>query len=106
MSSSKVESTTATVTTNLHRCEIIANQSVEDDIIEQLETTISDFEYTIDENLYGRGRSSRKLGNSVWPEMNFVLTAYVTEDDAELVRTCINQIKEKFPHEGINLFVL
>lgn len=106
LSFSKDEATTSTVITKLCRCEIIANQSVEDDIIELLETTIPDFEYTIDENLCGRGRSSRKLGNSVWPEMNFVLTAYVTEDDAELVRTCINQIKEKFPHEGINLFVL
>lgn len=92
--------------TTLRRCEIIANQSVEDDIIEALESTIPDLEYTIDENLYGRGRKSRKLGNSVWPEMNFVLTAYVNEDDTELVRTCINQIKEKFPHEGINLFVI
>lgn len=52
-------------TSNLHRCEIIANQSIEDDIIELLETTIPDFEYTIDENLYGRGKKSRKLGNNI-----------------------------------------
>lgn len=91
---------------NLCRCEIIANQSVEDDITELLESTIPEFEYTIDENLYGRGRKTRKLGNSVWPEMNFVLTAYVSKGNAEIVETCINQIKQKFPREGINLFVM
>lgn len=92
--------------TALRRCEIIANQSVEDDIIELLEKTIPDFEYTIDENLYGRGKSSRKLGNSVWPEMNFVLTAYISSDFEASVRDCVNQVKQKFPHEGINLFVI
>lgn len=97
---------TVPVTTTLRRCEIIANQSVEEDIIELLETVIPSFEYTIDENLYGRGRSSRKLGNSVWPEMNFVLTAYIHNDGVEKVERCVNQIKGKFPQEGINLFVI
>lgn len=90
----------------MYRCEIIANQSVEEDIIDSLETSIAGFEYTVDENLYGRGRSSRKLGNSVWPEMNFVLTAYVTESSAEMVRQCVDRVKAKFPREGINLFVI
>ena len=90
----------------LLRCEIIANQSVEDDIIELLEDSIPDFEYTIDENLYGRGKKSRKLGNSVWPEMNFVLTAYIVADAVQTVRDCVNQVKQKFPNEGINLFVI
>lgn len=90
----------------IYRCEIIANQSVEEDIIDSLETSIAGFEYTIDENLYGRGRSSRKLGNSVWPEMNFVLTAYVNEDSTEMVKRCVDRVKEKFPREGINLFVI
>ena len=90
----------------LRRCEIIANQSVEDDIIELLESTIQDFEYTVDENLYGRGRKSRKLGNNVWPEMNFVLTAYVNSAEVQFVRGYVEQIKQKFPNEGINLFVI
>ena len=91
---------------NLRRCEIIANQSVEDDIIEILETEIPDFEYTIDENLSGRGRTSRKLGNSVWPEMNFVLTTYTDEETVLIVEKCVNHVKEKFPKEGINLFII
>ena len=90
----------------IRRCEIIANQSVEDDIIELLEASIPDFEYTIDENLYGRGKHSRKLGNSVWPEMNFVITAYISDEYVATVKKCIGCIKERFPREGINLFVI
>ena len=89
----------------LFRCEIIANQSVEDDIIEILEETIPEFEYTIDENLYGRGKKARKLGNSVWPEMNFVLTAYVIRENAITLQKCVNDVKKKFPREGIRFFV-
>ena len=92
--------------TVLRRCEIIANQSVEDDIIEILEKTIPDFEYTIDENLFGKGKNSRKLGDSVWPEMNFVMIAYIDEKSVAVVHECVNQIKMKFPKEGINLFIL
>ena len=90
----------------LRRCDIIANQSVEDDIIEILEKNITDFEYTIDENLFGKGKKSRKLGDSVWPEMNFVMIAYIDEKSVTVVHECVNQIKMKFPKEGINLFIL
>ncbi len=90
----------------LCRCEIIANQSVQDDIIEVLENAIPDFEYTIEENLFGKGRKSRKLGNSVWPEMNFAMIAYVDESKIATVEFCVERIKQKFPREGINLFVL
>lgn len=90
--------------TKLIRCEIIANQSVEEDIVECLESTIPDFEYTIDENLYGRGKHSRKLGNSVWPELNFVMTAYIDASYEKIISDCIGKIKRKFPNEGINLF--
>ena len=92
--------------TLLRRCEIIANQSVEEDIIEILENAIPDFEYTIDENLSGRGKHSRKLGDSIWPEMNFVMIAYIDEKSVAIVQECVNQIKTKFPKEGINLFVI
>ena len=90
----------------LCRCEIIANQSVEDDIIDILEKSIPDFEYTIDENLCGKGKKTRKLGDSVWPEMNFVMIAYINSEITETLSYCVNQIKEKFPNEGINLFII
>ena len=89
-----------------YKAEIISNQSVEDDIIEQLEQEIPGLEYTVLPEVQGRGKNTKKLGDTVWPEMNFVLTAYVTESSAEMVRQCVDRVKAKFPREGINLFVI
>lgn len=87
-----------------YRAEIISNQSVMDDIIEQLENDISDVEYTIIENAQGKGISSKKLGNTVWPEMNFVLYAYVNLENAKKIKEIVENLKKKFPREGISCF--
>nr|MCR5724316.1 efflux RND transporter permease subunit [Treponema sp.] len=86
------------------RCEIIANQSVEEEIISLLEEKIAGFQYSLIEQTFGRGLSARKLGSSVWPEMNFILTAYVTEDELAVVKNCVDSVKARFTAEGIQLF--
>lgn len=86
------------------RIEIIANQSVEEDIIEILETSIPAIEYTLEENVFGKGRSARKLGSTVWPEMNFRLTIYTTQTDSKAIQKRIQEIKTKFAGEGISIF--
>lgn len=87
-----------------YRAEIICNQSVMDDIIECLEAEISDFEYTIIENVHGSGRSTKKLGNTVWPEMNFIIFAYTNLENAKKIKEIVEQLKVKFPREGMNCF--
>lgn len=88
------------------RIEIIANQSVYSELINDLEECLPDFLYSVVPLITGKGKSSYKLGDSTWPETNFMLIAYA--DDA--VETKVNQIvryvKLKFPTEGIKLFVL
>ena len=56
-----------------YRVEIICNQSIQDDVIELLEQEIQNIQYTVIENVNGKGLSSKKLGNTTWPEMNFLL---------------------------------
>lgn len=87
-----------------YRAEIICNQSVMDDIIESIETEISDVEYTIIENAQGSGLSSKKLGNTVWPEMNFILFAYTNLDGAMKIKSIMEELKKKFPREGMSWF--
>lgn len=89
---------------NCIRVEIIANQSVQEDIIETLEKEISGIEYTLEENIFGKGKLSRKLGNSVWPEMNFRLTIYCSSENSQIIRNSVEQIKDKFKGEGISIF--
>ncbi len=90
----------------MYRIEIISNQSVQDDIITELETNIPDVLYTILPLAYGRGKDSRKLGTTTWPETNFVMVSYVQDSEVPIVKAVIKAIKKKFPREGIKLFII
>ncbi|MCR5605542.1 MAG: hypothetical protein K6F69_01825 [Treponema sp.] len=90
----------------MYRAEIIANQSIEDDLIETLEQTIPDILYTIVPLVHGRGKDSRKLGTSTWPETNFLIFTYVEDKDIEKIKAVVKAVKKKFKSEGIKLFIL
>jgi hypothetical protein len=88
----------------MYRAEIVSNQSVQDDITERLEKEIPDIQYTVIPEVHGKGIRTKKLGDVVWPEMNFILFAYIEDGDAKKVKDVIAQVKERFPNEGISLF--
>lgn len=88
------------------RCEIIANQSVQEEIINLLEEHIPEVLYTIIPMVVGRGKNSYKLGNASWPETNFVLISYVEDEQVKIVQAIIKAVKEKFVGEGIKLFLV
>lgn len=87
-----------------YRVELISNQSIMEDIIELLEKSISGIQYTIVENAQGKGLSSKKLGNTVWPEMNFILFVYTDLENAKKIKEMVQMLKEKYPREGISCF--
>lgn len=86
------------------RVEIIGNQSIEEDIIELLEKRVSSIEYTLEENIFGKGKTSRKLGSTIWPEMNFRLTVYTSKECSEEIKLCTDEIKQRFSNEGLSVF--
>ena len=88
------------------RIEIIANQSVEEEIIKNLEAVMPDFCYSLLPLIYGRGKESYKLGTTTWPETNFILLAYCDDKKEDDIKTVIEYEKKKFPNEGIKIFVL
>ena len=90
----------------MQRVEIISNKSVEDDITQALEEYVPNILYTKFPLVYGRVGNDRKLGNTTWPEKNFVLVSYVEDEDFPKVRSVIKAIKQKFPGEGIKLFAI
>ena len=90
----------------LYRCEIVANNSVQDDIVEVLETACPDILYTILPSVHGRGKNDRKLQTATWPETNFVLFAYVPKDDIPAIKKAVRAVKETFHGEGIKLFIM
>ena len=88
------------------RFEIIANRSVQDDILEGLEAAIPQFLYSVVPVVHGRGSGTRKLGTATWPEENFLLIAYVDDEQAKILRKVVSATKARFPTEGIKLFEL
>jgi len=90
----------------MKRMELIANRSVESEIIEALEENIVDFFYTMLPQIQGRGKTKYRLGTPTWPEMNFLLISYLGDEDAVRAQEAIRGVKEKFPREGIKFFVM
>lgn len=85
---------------------IIANQSVQEDIIEVLEQVMSDIKYAIVSPVTGKGKEDYKLGNTTWPEINFMLITYLDQEHLELIQTSVAYLKKRFPREGIKMFVV
>lgn len=88
----------------VYRAEIISNQSVQDDIIELMEQELPGIQYTIIPDVMGTGGSTKKLGDSTWPEMNFLFFVYTNLEGARKIKSIIKAIKQKFPKEGISVF--
>lgn len=88
------------------RIEIIANQSVQEEIVTNLEQAIPSFLYTVLPLAQGRGKNSYKLGTVTWPETNFLLLSYGDDSIEKKVCHVIRYVKLKFPSEGIKLFIM
>ncbi|MCL2068196.1 MAG: hypothetical protein FWG99_12130 [Treponema sp.] len=88
------------------RIEIIANHSVEENILEALAREEAGKFYTKYSNIFGVGSAGPRMGDAVWPEENFALVIWCEEDEAFGVKRAVDKVKEKFPGEGIKLFGL
>jgi nitrogen regulatory protein PII len=85
----------------MKRLELIANQSVKDELLEALENALPDIEYTLLPIVQGKGRQKRKEGTRTWPETNFLLISYMGEEDAVKAAAAIVEVRKHFPDEGI-----
>ena len=88
------------------RCEIIANQSVQDEIVSLMEEHIPGVLYTIIPTVVGRGKNSYKMGIGTWPETNFILVSYIEDENVAMMKAIIKAVKERFTGEGIKLFLV
>lgn len=88
------------------RCEIIANQSVQEEIVTLMEEHIPGILYTIIPTVVGRGKKSYKMGSATWPETNFILVSYVEDGNVRTMKAIVSAVKEKFAGEGIKLFLV
>jgi hypothetical protein len=88
----------------MYRIEIIANRSVEENLLEALKDEGAGKFYTKFPNVLGVGSSGPRMGDAIWPEENFALVVWCEEEEARSIARAVAQVKEHFPGEGIRLF--
>lgn len=86
------------------RIEIIANHSVEENILEAFQHEKAAAYYTRFPGVFGIGNSGPRMGDAVWPEENFVIVVWCEEAEAERIERAVDSVKKYFPDEGIKLF--
>ena len=88
------------------RIEIIANQSVEENILDALKHEGVGKYYTKYPNIFGVGSSGPRMGDAVWPEENFAMVIWCEEEEARGIEQAMAYIKKRFPEEGVKVFGL
>ena len=86
------------------RVEIIANHSVEENILEELKSEGVAKHYTKYPGILGVGRSGHRMGDAIWPEENFAMVIWCEREEAHHIEIAIQRVKEQFPDEGIKIF--
>ncbi|MBQ3922217.1 MAG: hypothetical protein II707_02890 [Spirochaetales bacterium] len=88
----------------MKKLEIIANRAVKEDLFDRFRQFDAHPHYTMIPIVHGEGSSSPKMGDSVWPEENFMLIIYCDEALAEKIIKAVKDLKLDFPDEGIKMF--
>ena len=88
------------------RLEIVANHSVEENILDALKDSGVGKYYTKYPGIIGVGTSGPRMGDAIWPEENFAMIIWCDEEEARLIEQAVDGVKKHFPDEGIKLFGL
>ncbi|MDR3116082.1 MAG: hypothetical protein LBU25_11260 [Treponema sp.] len=86
------------------RIEIVANHSVEDNIMEALKHEGVGKFYTKYPSVFGVGSRGPRMGDAIWPEENFALVIWCEEEEARGIERAVQAVKKSFPDEGIKCF--
>jgi len=90
----------------MKRLELIANQSVQEDVVKAFEAGVPGLRYTIIPVAHGRGPEDWKQGTTVWPEENFVLFTYQPDEVVATLVGLVDGLKAQFPREGITVWTM
>ena len=89
----------------LKRVELIFSAAVDEDFMDGFKKGKIGAHFTKISGVTGAGFSNPKLGDSVWPQLNEMIIVYCSKDEAEKIIKLAEQIREKYPMEGIACFL-
>ncbi|GHV71555.1 hypothetical protein AGMMS49928_23880 [Spirochaetia bacterium] len=90
----------------MYRIEIIANRSVEENLLEALKDEGAGKFYTKYPNVFGVGSSGPRMGDAIWPEENFAMVIWCEEEEARGIARAVAAVKKHFSDEGLKIFGL
>lgn len=85
----------------MKRLELVACEAMQEELVDGLEKAIGGIEYSLIPRIEGKGKSSRKDGSQIWPELNFMLVSYLGDAELEAAKAAILEVARRFPKEGI-----
>ena len=86
------------------KLEIIANQALEAPLMGIMPEKDKKPCYTMLRQVDGSGFSGWCMGNDVWPEENVMFLLYLEEEQGEMVKEKIKQLREEYPLLGLAVF--
>lgn len=88
----------------MKRIEIIANRSIQEDMLDAFKKAEIVKHYTLIPIVLGVGNSGPRMGDHIWPEENFSIVIYCDNTEAEKIKNVITDLKAFFTSEGIKIF--
>jgi len=88
------------------RVEVIANRSVEENILDAIKFESAGKYYTKYPSILGVGNSGPRMGDAIWPEENIILVYWCEDDELRSIERAVAYVKKKFPNEGIKMYSL
>lgn len=87
------------------RVDIIANQSIEENLIDELVALGHGESFSYIHPVYGRGTSGRREGSAVWPETNVMFVVFLDGGTADTLAERVLDLRRRFPKEGIRCWI-
>ena len=90
----------------LRRVEIIYSQALIEDILGAISKVAGAEHYSIVPGVRGKGYSTPKMGDAVWPEINELMIIYCDDKAVPEIEEAIGKVQKRYPGEGVAFFVL
>ena len=91
----------------MKRIEIIFSQAIEEDIMIALKPIPEAQFFTLIPAVKGKGYTTPKMGDAVWPEENELMIIYCMSNEATArIEDEITKLQGKYQNEGLALFIM
>lgn len=91
----------------MKRIEIIFSQAIEEDVLDALKPIPEAQFFSLIPGVKGRGYTTPKMGDAIWPEENELMIIYCMNDSAAFeIEEAIKKLQLKYTREGLAFFMM